>query len=251
MAKKHERIGFWFPIGVGTLVCGAALMWPDIGAELFALGAAIIIASIIHRWVELVPTLICGAIGGILVYGGLFLSGNPLRPGPHIPTSFSWTWDALKERDIDGLYSHVEKVEKQDVQVLCPSDECSALAGSFTQLFSKLGWRIVSEPGLERMYWEGRTGIFLNRSGGQSDVVKNAIETQMGIRVQLVSPGNNSSALSGRAGVDHLLIIVGAKPPPDPIPSEMQRDMLDLSATLKQLSSDIRSFVSDRDREFS
>jgi hypothetical protein len=71
MARKRDWLNFWCPIGIGILVCGAALRWPDLGAELIALGVAIIVASIVHYWLRFSPSILMGGVVGILVLGCL------------------------------------------------------------------------------------------------------------------------------------------------------------------------------------
>ena len=68
MAKKLEWLNFWCPIGVGILVCGAALRWPDLGAELMAIGGGIIVASVTHQWCRIIPAVIFGTIIAVTVF---------------------------------------------------------------------------------------------------------------------------------------------------------------------------------------
>jgi hypothetical protein len=71
MAKKREWLSFWCPIGVGILVCGAVLIWPDLGPELMEFGAVIIAASLIYQIFEVIPSILGGGIIGSLIWAVL------------------------------------------------------------------------------------------------------------------------------------------------------------------------------------
>lgn len=73
MAKKKEFLNFWCPIGVGVLAAGAPLKWPSAGDELMAVGAAVIIASLIHQRLNPAVSILLGALSGGFIFGCLHL----------------------------------------------------------------------------------------------------------------------------------------------------------------------------------
>lgn len=59
-ARKKELLNFWCSIGIGILVAGAALKWPNAADDLLAIGMTIIIASIVYQLFQLGYSIIIG-----------------------------------------------------------------------------------------------------------------------------------------------------------------------------------------------
>ena len=67
MARRYERFVLWFPIGASVMFGAAALIWPTYGALLFAFGAAIASAALIHLVLRPLPSIGGGLLIGFVV----------------------------------------------------------------------------------------------------------------------------------------------------------------------------------------
>jgi len=122
MARKREWFNFWCPIGVGLLFCGAAMRWPDIGVELIALGLSVIAASIAHRWLRLVPSVVCGIVVGGIALGG-FAIHDRLWPPPTPPEvelalrlQTILAENDIRDKAISAVLQQWERLKKAELQ---------------------------------------------------------------------------------------------------------------------------------------
>src|SRR5208282_3985643 len=164
------------------------------------------------------------------------------------PSRFTWTWEPLSQKEADAIYRELKQYDKQGIQITCTSSTCSELANSLSDLFAnRLGWNIINyNRQVIRSYADGVTGLVLNNSDVGSQQIKAAIEKNTAIRVRFGLPNNTPGQ---RPNIDHLIIVIGGKIPPHPIPPDMQKAFLELGNGLKQLSDDLATFVLDRQRE--
>jgi hypothetical protein len=215
-------------------------------------GVALIIASIatlaLYIWSQsngsafLIPAFlvnlgICAVLSGI----AYSYATKPVEQA-RIP-KFSWVWDALTDNQIENIARQLDGKVKQKIQLACERDTCAPIAESFKKLSDKLGWELIKgDPRMARLLSSGVTGIVLNNTDEPATAIKGTIEKNTEIAVATSSP-------APEAPKDCLVFIIGAKPLPEPIPTEIERQLKEFGAEVKPLSSEIFSFVSDRQRE--
>lgn len=92
MGAKTSWVQTGIGIGIGILVGGAALIAPNIGQLLVAIGLAIVVASILFHWFRLLWSFVPALLLGILAYFGLGII-IPLLVGPedNLVASFKFT----------------------------------------------------------------------------------------------------------------------------------------------------------------
>jgi hypothetical protein len=160
---------------------------------------------------------------------------------------FSWTWDPLSSKEIEVLYEALRNMEKQQYQIACISETCSALGTNFDQLFSRLGWTAVNNYRVAESFVTGTSGLLLNRMDEKERTFKEIIEKNTNLSIGLRSFPEIHGGRPPK--VDQLVIIIGGKIPPNPLPPNIQKEISELSDRLKDLSADIFAFDGDRQRE--
>jgi hypothetical protein len=261
--ERAERAAIHlFVAGVGVAMMGVAGPFafdvPKIFWQIIVLAGALLTflsgAFLIYEYRDLVKRGRMIPVIGMIISGVLFVAFAgwhfwPSQPEPktaEIPTQqFSWNWEPLSIEQISGLHKAIESLDKQPIQIACISDTCGALSASLHQLFEELHWPIInSNSSQDSRYAQGITGITINRTDRTAELIQNSIQTRTELPIRM-SP----TARPGAPLVDHILLIIGAKPLPAPLPDEVRKELVDLASQLKRVSSEILEFANDRQRE--
>jgi hypothetical protein len=246
-------IGLTLAFGLGG---GATVTFPEqrwIGAIIVlvsTIGLILLAISYFSHGKARMGPLTLMIVGGAAFCGGVIWH---FWPAPAAPTDlskptapFSWTWEPLTPDETAKLYAALEKENKQSIQIACINDACSDLANSLTSVFNKLDWPLINAYPISRAYVTGATGISVNDYNKPGITLKEALENSTKLAVTFRLPTDKPL---GRPRTEHLILVIGGKQPPSPPSPETQKDILDLSARLRQLSVDISSFMVDRQRE--
>ena len=241
--------------------CLAFCVWafPDMSRIVTIPGALIcLVLTIYFLWPEI--TALCSrpslqgrlrrmwpqylmVLGACLFFVGLiafFQTGaeNPGHTEPH-PTKFSWVWEPLTAGEIEKISSQLRSSGRENITLAFNARTAGKLAASFTQIFERAEWGVKSIGPASYVYTGGITGLgqYPNNTTGRS--LKAAIESYSKLQVSFV--GLRYVPETGAS-----MLIIGAKPPPSPLPPELQKELSELGKKTSDLGASLILFSSDR-----
>jgi hypothetical protein len=188
-------------------------------------------------------------IGAALIACGLFWHISRLE-APHasaetskaiIEPKFSWVWEPLTENEIEAIAAYLRNSSKATVTMTFNARASGQMAASFARVFERAGWGLQPMPQLHTIYG-GLTGLSHSPNNDIGKSLKSAVEARTNLRVNFVALRHASASESS-------MFIIGAKPPPTPLPPDIKKDLNELGQKLKETGSAIVAFAMDRQRE--
>jgi hypothetical protein len=175
-------------------------------------------------------------VGLCVILAGIFYSDSsaPKQDQP----AFSWIWDALSDSETQKLALILKDQKPGAIAIACNRRICGKIADSLHTAFRSAGWTSESQRAFPQ-FLEGISGAVITPDNDASRAIKTAIETTTTLRIAMVLPRFH-------AAENPLTIIIGGKPPPNPLTETVRAELATLGAKLKQLSREISHLVVDR-----
>lgn len=156
---------------------------------------------------------------------------------------FSWNWGSLTAQQKENLLSGLGHIKKTSVVIGCMNQTCADLLNDLNMTFTQAGLTITGPHSLGVLYAIGVSGMAISgpepEAGNLRTVLQDALGIPVSIRTTTYPPTPK----------DFVAIIVGGKEPPNPIPLEIQNQLLKLSNSMQILASDLNNFAVERQRE--
>lgn len=260
-ADRHIAIwGGWIAapaFGVAMMAAPEYLkLEPPASALLFWGGLAIFFLTIVvvsilalhdaERKTKVVGPIITMAIGTLILGCGLgwyfWTSKQTTIVAEHLlEPKFSWIWEPLTEKQIEAIANQLKDKGAGSVTMTFNARNAGKIAASFKSVFERAKWGIQPMPQLNSIYG-GVSGLAHYPNNDIGRTLKDAVETHTDLKLNFV-------VLRHASASETSMFIIGARPLPEPIPTDIKKDLSELGQKLKDMATAIGAFAIDRKRE--
>lgn len=160
---------------------------------------------------------------------------------------FSWRWQLIPDKTASLMAVKLSAIDKQPITVICDNDNCANLSSQLIAIFNAAHWPIAPSDGtMTWVYSNGLTGILITKADDYARGIADVFNDVAGIPTFVQSANR-----PGMPQTDHIMIVIGAKPAPTPLPENVLSQLDYIVEGCKRLSTEILDFSTARQQELS